>query len=96
MGGCRIADGKCCPFGTLRGSPYPAGCLFVWAAKNNQRPLCYLQFAIFCSVLALRRFDGDLLVQMFGSDALIQAVLCIHCLKFGHLDPFFSRLFFLS
>src|SRR5580700_4830715 len=46
--------------------------------------------------LALRRFDTDFLVQMFGSDPLIQAVLGIHRLKLGHFDPFFSRLFLVS
>ena len=36
------------------------------------------------------------MVQMFGSDPLIQAVLGIDCLEVDHFGPFFSRLFFLS
>jgi hypothetical protein len=52
-------------------------------------------FTLFCG-LASGRFGGRFLVQMFGGDPLIQAVLGIDRLELDYFGPFFSRLFFLS
>ena len=42
--------------------------------------------------LAPGRFRVSFLMQMLGSDPLIQAVLGIDCFELHHLSPFFARL----